>query len=449
MIEINTVGLLPKFFQLTNLFLEVKIMITYMEMAKKNIRHKDFFIISEKENIPIDLIIEEVSEGRIAIIPNHAGEPVGLGNILKSKVLCNLGTSSKSPNIWNEINKAKIAVRHGASIICDLSVGNSIEKNRKLLIENLKVPIGSIPIYQNIEEAKNDKNDPFAFNDKDVLRIFEQQIKSGVTQPGIHTMNLDLSNFVKRSKRLIPIVSRGGSIMYEWINKNKLENPYFLYYDKVLEILQKYNLPVTFISAQRSGTIIDGFDEYQKKELDLIKPFIDEALKRNISVIYDGIGHMSLNQIGEAISYFKQKCNNIPLGVLGPAVTDRGLGHEHIVNAIGTAIAIWNGANYCNACYRTEHLGLPDETDIADGIGASIIAVYSGDIAKQNNNVESLLSEKRISIARKHNQWGKQLHCAIDEIMAKEIFMRVGVENKEGEGCSICGDLCPFVIIQN
>jgi phosphomethylpyrimidine synthase len=423
---------------------------TYMELAREGGSAPEFVAIADAEGISMADLSEAVGVGRVAIVPNRAsGRPVALGAAVRSKVFCNFGTSSASPSMAEEIQKARIAVDAGAAILCDQSVGQDIAVNRKALISSTAVPIAAVPLYQNVDESRHRYNHPLGFPAVDVLRVFEEQIEAGVSAPGIHSMTRDLAEMLESSGRLIPVVSRGGALMHEWMKKHHQENPYFAEFAQVLEIVRRHNVPLTFVCSVRSGTVCDGLDSAQGYEWSMLREYIREAHLRGVSVVVDGLGHMAIDQIPRAVERFKELCYGVPLGALGPAVTDRGLGHEHLVHAIGTAVAVWSGANYCNACYRTEHLGLPEIQDIREGIMSSVIAVYSGDLARSDRNKGLLAEEKAMSLARRENQWGVMLHHAIDCEEANLTFQRVGKDNREGEGCSICGDLCPFVVAKN
>jgi phosphomethylpyrimidine synthase len=418
-----------------------------MSSAKSNEQIADFKIIAKNEQVDIELVIEEVRTGRGVIIPNRGdGDPIIYGLHFRSKVLCNIGTSSKSPDISHEIDKANIAIGKGSSIICDQSVGEDIATKRKQLIKAVSIPIASVPLYQNVEQARTKNKNPLNFNSEDVIKTFEQQIIDGVSAPGIHSINLYMKEVVEKSNRLMPVVSRGSGILLQWMRTTGQENPYFEYFDEVVSICKKYNVPLTFVSGVRAGTVLDGFDECQSLEWQMLASYIEKAHSQDVSVVFDGLGHMSIDQIPVAVKEFKKTCLNIPMGALGPASSDRGLGHEHLVNAIGTAVAISSGVNYVNACYRTEHLGLPELEDIPEGISSSMIAVHVGDLAKKETKERMLIAEEKISKARKNNRWGEMLNCAIDREEAIKTYKRVGTNNKAGEGCTICGDLCPFVV---
>lgn len=404
---------------------------------------RDIELVSRTEGVPLEELLREVAAGHVVIIPGREGAaPIGLGDLLRSKVLCNLGTSLKSPNIELEIEKARAAVARGASIVCDQSVGPSVALNRSRLLKAVPVPLAAVPLYQNAETARRKRRNPLAFTTEEALRVFEEQLGHGVTAPGIHTMSRDIRQAVRASTRVMPLVSRGGAILASWIDRTGRENPYIEHYEDLLTLCLRYDVPLTLICSCRAGCVEDGFDSLQRTELAVVADLIHRAHGRGVGVLVDGMGHMRMDQIPEAVAYYKHVCRGIPLGVMGPATTDRGLGHEHVVNAIGTALAVQHGANYCNACARTEHLGLPEASDLPDAIGAAVIATYAGDLARGKFRQLDLEMAK----ARKANAWGVQLEMALDKEGALATFKRVGADNRHGEGCSICGDLCPFTV---
>lgn len=420
---------------------------TYIEIARAGQIHDDFIAVSKLENIPLEAVIKDIASGEMIVVPSRSNNaPVAFGDRVRSKIICNIGTSSRSEDMTLEIAKAQIAVQSGASVMCDQSVGKNVGENRKQLINALKIPVISVPLYQNVDDAITKTNDPLNFSIDDIFDVCEKQLQDGVSMIGVHTMCCDLVSMLEKEERFMPVVSRGAGLMLEWIKKHHDENPYLKHFDRLLEVVKKYNVPITFVCSMRSGTVIDGYDKHQKFEWECMRDYIKRAHQQGVSVAVDGLGHMSIDQIPIAVQEFKKICFNIPLGSLGPATTDRGLGHEHIVNAIGTAVAVWSGANFCNACYKTEHLGLPEVDDIAEGISASLIATHVGDLARKHRKEILRKDEKNISLARRNNQWGIMLNYALDKQEAKETFARVGQDNVEGKGCSICGDLCPFVV---
>lgn len=416
-----------------------------MQLAKHKKIIPDFQQLSNMEQIEIDEVIKGIASGRMVIYPSRFNSQIiGIGDGLRSKILFNFGTSSESPNIDNEIEKIKCASNRGASILCDQSVGPHCYENRKKVIGIARLPIASVPLYQTVENAKSETGNSLDFNAEDLIENFKLQLEQGVVAPGIHTMTRKLNDLIKSSNRLMPTVSRGGTILSKWIENNEKENPYVSNFDKILDFCFKFNVPLTFISSCRSGCLADGFDSIQVHEWKIIRGLVERAHEKGVSCIVDGLGHMNMNQIRKAVLTVKKICHHIPLGVMGPVPSDRALGYEHIGNAIGTAVAVAFGANYCQSCARTEHLGIPEACDVPDTIGASLLATYIGDLSKYGERYANL--DRKMSEARVKNQWGKQLALALEPVGARETFERVGPKNKEGKGCSICGDLCPFVV---
>ena len=418
-----------------------------MTAAKRQELTSEMEIILETEPITKKALIKGVSTGRIVLIPNKRNEHhIGLGDGLRSKILCNTGTSTDSSNFSNVLKITKDAEEYGASILCDQSSGVKFVEYRKKLLNVTSLPIASIPLYQNAEESLRIYGTPIKFNSNEVINVFKNQVIQGISAPGIHPISKYIIKKIESSDRLMPYASRGGMIMSAWIKKTNEENPYIQNFDKILNICAKNDVPLTFVCATRSGCLADGFDDVQISEWELIGDLVERAFNKNVSVIVDGIGHLRIDKIPEAVTTLKKLTHNIPIGVMGPAITDRGLGYEHIPHVIGATIAIQNGANYCQACCRTEHIGLPEHKDVIEALRTYKIAIYGADLAKIPN-LQDL--DNQISKARCKNKWGKQLDLAIEPDIAKKTFKRVGPKNPEKKGCSICGELCPFKIFDS
>jgi len=415
-----------------------------MLMAKLGKLTLEMEAILETGEISKGNLIKKIANGIITIIPNRGHfKPIALGDGLRSKILCNLGTSTDFFDINKVIKIAQIAVKYGASIICDQSSGPNLSINRKRLLNAIKLPLASIPLYQNTEESLRVNGDPLSFNSRDVIEIFREQVEHGISAPGFHPVSKELIQRIDTSNRVIPYVSRGGTILSTWIKRTGEENPYLTYFDEILEICIQNDIPLTFVCATRSGCLADGYDDIQKLEWKMIGILIEKAHNNNVSTIVDGVGHLRIDRIPIAINTLKKMTHNVPIGVMGPATTDRALGYEHIAHAIGAAVAIQHGANYSQACCRTEHIGLPELSDVIESLGAYKIATYVGDLSRFQH-LENL--DREMSIARCKNQWGYQLDLAIEPIKARETFERVGQKNSKTEGCSICGKLCSFII---
>ena len=354
---------------------------TQMTMAKKGKLTPEMLKILENEPITEKRLIQGISTGKIVIIANKRNSHyVGLGDGLRSKILYNTGTSTDFSNFANVLKIAKEAEKYGASILCDQSTGVKFIEFRKELLNITSLPIASIPLYQNAEESLRNYGDPLQFRSKDIIKIFKEQINQGISAPGIHPVSKLLIKKIESSGRLIPYVSRGGTIMSAWMKRTNEENPYIQNFDKILDICSNNDVPLTFVCATRSGCLADGFDDVQISEWKYIGDLVKRAHIKNVSVIVDGIGHLRIDKIPEAVSTLKNLTHNIPIGVMGPAITDRGLGYEHIPHVIGATIAILNGANYCQACCRTEHIGLPEHKDVIEALRTYKIAIYGADL---------------------------------------------------------------------
>ena len=433
--------------ELQNQSQEVEINMTQMAMAKKGKVTIEMGSLLKKEPISEKALIRGISTGKIVILPNKRNNHhIGLGDGLRSKILCNTGTSTDSSSFTEVLEIVIEAEKYGASILCDQSSGPQFVEYRNHLLNASSLPIASIPLYQNAEEGMRIYDDPIHFNSTEVIKIFKEQIHQGISAPGIHPITKNLIKKIESSSRIIPYVSRGGTIMSAWIKRNNLENPYIQNFDKILDICANNDVPLTFVCSTRAGCLADGFDDVQISEWKLIGDLVNKAHNKNVGAIVDGIGHLRIDKIPKAVEKLKQLTHNIPIGVMGPAITDRGLGYEHISHVIGATIAILNGANYCQACCRTEHIGLPEYKDVVEALRSYKIAIYGADLAK----IPSLQKlDNQISKARCKNEWGKQLDLAIEPYTAKEVFKRVGPKNPTKRGCTICGELCPFNIIDS
>ncbi|MHA1285035.1 MAG: phosphomethylpyrimidine synthase ThiC [Promethearchaeota archaeon] len=403
--------------------------------------------ILEKEKVSKKFLLKNIAKGKIAIIPNRNNENhIAIGDGLRSKFICNIGTSSDNSDTKLIFKMVKIANDLEIDLLCDLSTGKNFASSRKVVIKEAKMPIASIPLYQAAIESKEKHGNFYSFTPKELIKTFENQVKEGITAPGIHIITKELVKVIENSKRYIPISSRGGKILYHYIKKNNSENPYIEYFDEILTICNEYDVPLTFICSSRAGCLADGLDKIQLTEWRIIKTLIKRAHSRYVSVIINGIGHLRMDLIPKAVLKMKKITNNIPIGVMGPAITDRALGFEHIAHAIGASIAIQYGANYCQSCCRTEHIGLPNLEDFKESIYTYKIAINGADLTKFQylQNPENEMAKARYNL-----EWGKQINLAINQEIAKETFKRVGPKNPKALGCSICGELCLYHKIKN
>lgn len=412
---------------------------TQMEAAKKGIITKEMEIVSQKEGMELDRLRELIACGKI-VIPaniNHTSlSPEGVGEGLTTKVNVNLGVSGDCADYTKEFEKVKLAVDYGIAAIMDLSNFGKTNQFRQQLVDYSPAMIGTVPIYDAIGYLEKDLAKITA---KDFLDVVEVHAKQGVDFVTIHAgINKRAVESFRNSGRLTNIVSRGGSLLFAWMSMTGNENPFFEYYDDLLDILYRYDVTISLGDALRPGSIHDSTDAGQVAELIELGALTKRAWKKNVQVIVEGPGHMAINEIPANMLLQKRLCYGAPFYVLGPIVTDYAPGYDHITSAIGGAIAASHGADFL--CYVTpaEHLKLPDINDVKEGIIATKIAAHAADIAKGIPNARDI--DNKMSDARRRTDWEEMFSYALDPEKAREYFESVPVADKHS--CSMCGKMC-------
>lgn len=412
---------------------------TQMEAAKKGILTKEMETVANKENVSSQTILERVACGHVCIPANvrHTSlSAEGIGEGLKTKINVNLGISGDCMDYTNELNKVKMAISFGAEAIMDLSNYGKTHTFRKQLVEMSPAMIGTVPMYDAIGYLEKNLPDIAA---KDFLEVVEAHAKEGVDFMTIHAgINRRAVECFKRSKRLTNIVSRGGSLLFAWMEMTGNENPFYEYYDEVLEILREYDVTISLGDALRPGSIHDSSDAGQISELVELGDLTKRAWEQDVQVMVEGPGHMAINEIEANMRIQKRLCHGAPFYVLGPLVTDIAPGYDHITSAIGGAIAATYGADFL--CYVTpaEHLRLPDLEDVKEGIIASKIAAHAADIAKGIPGARDI--DNKMSDARRRVDWEGMFECAIDQEKARRYFESAPPSDKHT--CSMCGKMC-------
>lgn len=412
---------------------------TQMEAAKNGNITSEMEVVAEKENMSAEKIRELVALGRVAIpanINHKSLSPEGIGEGLKTKINVNLGVSGDCANYEKEFEKVKMSIEFGAEAIMDLSNYGKTNTFRKQLIDYSPAMIGTVPMYDAIGYLEKDLLEIKA---EDFLRVIEAHAAEGVDFMTIHAgLNKRSIESFKRSKRLTNIVSRGGSLIFAWMEMTGNENPFYEHYDELLDILYKYDVTISLGDALRPGSINDSTDAGQISELIEIGHLTKRAWDKNVQVLVEGPGHMALNEIAANMQLQKRLCHGAPFYVLGPIVTDIAPGYDHITSAIGGAVAAANGADFL--CYVTpaEHLRLPDVNDVKEGIIASKIAAHAADIAKGIPNARDI--DNKMSDARRRIDWDEMFSYAIDKKKAKEYFESTPPADKHS--CSMCGKMC-------
>lgn len=412
---------------------------TQMDAAKKGIITKEMEIVAKKENMDVNILRELISKGKVAIPANKNHKslnPEGIGENLRTKINVNLGISKDCCDIDEEMKKVNLALDMKAEAIMDLSSFGKTKEFRKKLISSSNAMIGTVPIYDAVGFYDKELKDITA---KEFLDVVRNHANDGVDFVTVHAgINKETASVFKRNKRLTNIVSRGGSLMYAWMELNQRENPFYEYFDELLDICEEYDLTLSLGDALRPGSINDSSDACQIKELMILGELTLRAWKRNVQVIIEGPGHMSLDEIESNMLLEKKLCHGAPFYVLGPIVTDIAPGYDHITSAIGGALAASYGADFL--CYVTpaEHLRLPNLDDVKEGIIATKIAAHAADIAKKIPKSRDI--DNQMSKARQELNWEKMFELAIDPQKARRY--RKESTPKHDDSCTMCGKMC-------
>lgn len=412
---------------------------TQMDAARKGIQTKELLAIAEKEQWEPDKLIPLVAEGKVAIPANKLHtclNPNGIGSMLKTKINVNLGTSRDLNDLDLELEKVQDAVSMGAESIMDLSSFGDTRKFRRKLTTECPAIIGTVPIYDAVVYYHKALGDITA---KEWIDIVEMHAKDGVDFMTIHVgINKQTAHRFKDSKRLTNIVSRGGSIIFAWMEMTGEENPFYEHYDRILEICEEYDVTLSLGDACRPGCIEDASDISQIEELVTLGELTRRAWEKNVQVIIEGPGHMPLDQIAANMKIQETICKGAPFYVLGPLVTDIAPGYDHITSAIGGAIAAAAGAAFL--CYVTpaEHLRLPNAEDVKEGIISARIAAHAADIAKGIKGAKEW--DHEMSDARKRLDWETMFRLSIDPEKARRY--RESSKPEKEDTCSMCGNFC-------
>jgi phosphomethylpyrimidine synthase len=410
-----------------------------MEAARQGIVTKEMKIVSQKEGMPIDELMKLVAQGKIAIPANknHKSiDPCGIGSMLQTKINVNLGISKDCKDFDLELEKVQSAVDMGVESIMDLSSYGDTKTFRRKLTEKCPAIIGTVPIYDAVIYYNKPLKEITTDEWLDVVRMHAED---GVDFMTIHCgINKSTAKRFKDNGRLMNIVSRGGSLIFSWMEMTGNENPFYEHYDKVLDICREYDVTLSLGDACRPGCIKDASDISQIEELVVLGELTRRAWEKDVQVIIEGPGHMPIDQIEANMKIQQTICGGAPFYVLGPLVTDIAPGYDHITSAIGGAIAASCGASFL--CYVTpaEHLRLPTLEDMKEGIIASKIAAHAADIAKGIKGAVD--KDNQMSEARKNLDWNKMFELAIDPEKAKR-YRRESMPECE-DSCTMCGKMC-------
>ena len=414
---------------------------TQMEAARMGIVTPELEAVAKKENRSVEELLPLMASGKM-VIPanvNHKSlDPNGVGSMLKTKINVNIGISRDCKDYDIEMKKVMRAVDLGAEAIMDLSSHGNTQPFRQKLCAECPAMIGTVPIYDSVIHYQRDLGTLTAQDFIDVVRLHAQDGVDFVTlHCGITRKTIDQ---IKNGGRKMNIVSRGGSLVFAWMSMTGNENPFYEYYDEIVEICREYDVTISLGDACRPGCLADATDGCQIEELIMLGELTERAWKRDVQVMVEGPGHVPMDQIAANMKIQETICKGAPFYVLGPLVTDIAPGYDHITAAIGGAIAAWNGAAFL--CYVTpaEHLALPNVDDVHQGIIASKIAAHAADIAKGIPGARD--QDDRMADARKELDWDAQWLEALDPEVAKEIRKSRMPEEDHADTCSMCGKFC-------
>src|SRR5438067_1577616 len=423
---------------------------TQIEAARQGTVTREMEYVATREELEPELVRDEVARGRMVIPANTVHlqkrlEPMAIGVASKCKINANIGNSAVTSKIDDELEKLHTAVHLGSDTVMDLSTGGNIDAIRAAIIDASPVPIGTVPIYQVIQQI----NDVADITPRMLLDMVEHQAKQGVDYVTIHAGILKEYISLTRN-RITGIVSRGGSLLAQWMHQRNEQNPWYTHFDELSEILRAYDVTYSLGDGLRPGCLADANDEAQFAELKTLGELTLKAWKSGVQVMIEGPGHVPMHLIKMNVEKERELCHEAPFYVLGPLVTDIAPGYDHITSAIGAALAGEAGA--AMLCYVTpkEHLGLPNKDDVRQGVIAYKIAAHAGDIARGRKNVRN--RDDELSRARFEFDWNRQFELSLDpetarsmhdETLPQEVF-------KSAKFCSMCGPkFCSMRITQD
>jgi phosphomethylpyrimidine synthase len=423
---------------------------TQIDLARKGIVSEEMRFVAAREGLSPELVRCETARGRMIIPANkvHLGkrlEPMGIGIAARCKVNANIGNSAVTSDIDAELEKLHMAVHHGADTVMDLSTGGDIDRIRQAIIDASPVPIGTVPIYQAVQEVKEVED----LKPQDLLDMVERQAKQGVDYMTLHCGVL-LEYLPLTSSRITGIVSRGGSLLGQWMIAHREQNPLYTHFDDLCDIMYEYDVSFSLGDGLRPGCLADASDSAQFAELKTLGELTRRAWSRNVQVMIEGPGHIPMDQVRMNVEKEMEYCYEAPFYVLGPLVTDFAPGYDHITSAIGAALAGWAGA--AMLCYVTpkEHLGLPNKDDVKQGMIAYRIAAHAADIARHRCGARD--RDDALSKARFEFDWNQQFELSLDPETARGMHDETLPQDvfKSAKFCSMCGPkFCSMRITQD
>jgi len=418
---------------------------TLLQMLRSGNRPDWLEGLAAKEEISADTLVENILSGQAVVLGHRSGRgPLVVGKGVKTKVNANIGTSTLTSSLKEELKKLKAALRAKTDTVMDLSLSDNIGRIRAEILKSSPVPVGTVPIYEEATLARTKRGVTVKLDPDEFFQVIEGQMADGVDFVTVHCgVTRSLVERLSRHPRLAGIVSRGGAITAAYIRHTGNDNPLYDQYDRLLDLAEEYDCVLSLGDGMRPGAIKDASDIFEVGEQEVLGELQKRAFERGVMAMIEGPGHVPLHLVEESIKRIKRLTHDAPLYLLGPLVTDIAPGYDHITAAIGAAVAGMAGADFI--CYVTpsEHLGLPNEEDVFEGVIAARIAAHAADITK---GIRSAIKwDEELSIARRDLNWDRQIGLSIDP----ERAMRMRRE-RSGEGaCTMCGEFCVFLILKD
>jgi phosphomethylpyrimidine synthase len=427
--------------------MSTKIEHTRVELARKGLISDEVKQVASDEGIAAEQLSRDIADGLTVISKNvsHDIKPLGIGRGLRTKINANIGTSRDRVSLEEEMEKLDVLIKYGADAVMDLSTGGPIKDIRRLLMRKSTISVGTVPIYEAVAKAAEDKGSISKMTVDDLFDAIEGHAEEGVDFVTVHCgLTRKTIETLREDGRILDIVSRGGAFLVEWMIYNDRENPLYESYDRLLEMSRKYDLTLSLGDGARPGCLADATDRTQIDELLTLGELRDKALEAGVQVIIEGPGHVPLNQVELNMKMQKEICKGAPFYVLGPLVTDIAMGYDHIAAAIGGAVGGAAGADFL--CYVTpsEHIRLPTIEDVKEGVIASKIAAHAADIAKGVRGAIDVDIE--MAKRRKALDWNGQIELSLNPEKVKS--WRAEVPPSESQVCSMCGEFCAIKTVE-
>ncbi|AOY77163.1 phosphomethylpyrimidine synthase ThiC [Clostridium formicaceticum] len=420
---------------------------TLLENARNGIITDEMKQVAIAEGVTEEFIRQGIAKGEIVLLGSKHHKdvrPVAVGTGLSTKVSASVGIHDKDDSIAGEIDKIMAAIEAGTDALMDLSVSGDIDGMRKEALAATTKPIGTLPLYQALADAKQKRGSSLKMTVDDLFEVIEKHAAEGIDFLALHCgTTMDIVARAKREGRIDPLVSFGGAHLIGWMIHNEAENPLYENFDRLLEIARKYDVVLSFADGMRPGCLADSLDGAQVHELVILGELVTRARNAGVQVMVKGPGHVPIDEIETTVKLQKSLCKGAPYFVFGPLVTDSAVGFDHISAAIGGAISAFAGAEFL--CYVTpaEHVGLPNKKQVYDGVIASRIAAHAADVAK---GIEKAIQwDLEMSQARRNLDWEKQMELSIDPETARRMWKERS--DDFSSECTMCGKYCAMKIV--